>query len=149
MAGNKTIETDASVDAFVNAVADPGQREDARSLIALMSRISGWPPKMWGPSIIGFGSYRYRYDSGREGDSLRIGFSPRKGQTVLYIATGFDGQADRIARLGKVKTGKSCLYVKTLATTDLDVLEELCVAALDHMAEKYPEGAGRQFTGCS
>ena len=140
MATNKTQETDASVDAFLAGVADEGQRRDADTLIALMQRLSGYPPRLWGPSIIGFGSYHYKYDSGREGDSLRIGFSPRKGQTVLYIVDGFPRHADIMARLGKHKTGKSCLYIKRLSDVDGTVLEELCKASLAWMATRYPEG---------
>jgi hypothetical protein len=129
MAANKTVETDADVAAFVAGVADERQRADAKVLIEMLSRVSGEPPKMWGPSIIGFGSYHYRYDSGREGDSLRIGFSPRKGKTVMY---GMDVQnsPDVLARLGKHATGKGCLYLKRLADVDMAVLEELATSAL-------------------
>jgi hypothetical protein len=136
---NKTTETDADVAAFVAAVADPGQRADAEKLIALMSAATGEPPKMWGPSIIGFDSYHYRYDSGREGDSSRIGFSPRKGNTVLYIVDGFPGHAELMSRLGKHKTGKVCLYVKTLADIDQGVLRELVHASLAEMDRRYPK----------
>ena len=136
---NKTKETAASVDAFIAAVADPKQRADAERIRALMEELSGEPAKMWGPSIIGFGSYHYRYDSGREGDMCRIGFSPRKGQTVLYLIDGFEGQPELMARLGKHKTGKSCLYLKRLSDVDGDVLEELCRRSLAYMAEKYPQ----------
>lgn len=138
-AENKTKESAASVDAFIAGVADPKQRADAEQIRALMERLSGEPAKMWGPSIIGFGSYHYRYDSGREGDMCRIGFSPRKGQTVLYLIDGFEGQPELIARLGKHKTGKSCLYIKRLSDVDGDVLEELCRRSLAYMAEKYPQ----------
>ena len=135
---NKTKETAASVDAYIAAVADPNQRADAEKICALMQRLSGEPAKMWGPSIIGFGSYHYRYDSGREGEMCRIGFSPRKGQTVLYLIDGFEGQPELMARLGKHKTGKSCLYVKRLSDIDEAVLEDLCVRSLKYMAAKYP-----------
>lgn len=138
MAANKTQETDADVQAFVDAVPDAGQRVDAAAIIALMSNASGHPPKMWGPSIIGFGSYHYRYDSGRAGDMCRIGFSPRKGQTVLYIVTGFPEHAAIMARLGTYKTGKSCLYVKRLADIDMGVLGELVTASLAEMDRRYP-----------
>ena len=138
MAANKTQETDADVQAFVDAVPDAGQRADAAAIIALMSNASGHPPKMWGPSIIGFGSYHYRYDSGRAGDMCRIGFSPRKGQTVLYIVTGFPEHAAIMARLGTYKTGKSCLYVKRLADIDMGVLGELVTASLAEMDRRYP-----------
>ncbi len=135
---NKTKATEVSVDAFIASVADANQRTDAEKIRALMERLSGEPAKMWGPSIIGFGSYHYKYESGREGDMCRIGFSPRKGQTVLYLIDGFEGQSDLMERLGKHKTGKSCLYVKRLSDIDETVLEELCVCSLQYMAEKYP-----------
>ncbi len=136
---NKTIQTDADVGAFLATVADDRQRTDAVALIDILKRLSGESARMWGPSIIGFGTYHYKYVSGREGDMARIGFSPRKGQTVLYIADGFPRHADIMARLGKYKTGKSCLYVKRLVDIDGGVLEELFAASLDFMAEKYPK----------
>lgn len=135
---NKTKETAASVDAYIAAVADPNQRADAEKICALMKRLSGEPATMWGPTIIGFGRYHYRYDSGREGEMCRIGFSPRKGQSVLYLIDGFEGHAELMARLGKHKTGKSCLYVKRLSDIDETVLEEICVRSLQYMAAKYP-----------
>ena len=129
MVANKTQETDADVAAFVAGVADQGQRVDAGVLITLLSRLSGEPPKMWGPSIIGFGIHRYRYESGREGEICRIGFSPRKGQTVMY-GMGVLNHPDILARLGKHKTGKGCLYIKRLGDIDVDVLAELATASL-------------------
>lgn len=138
-AENKTQATVAHVEDFVTGIADENQRADARSLIALMTRLSGEPATMWGPSIIGFGRYRYRYDSGREGEMCRIGFSPRKGQTVLYLIDGFKGHAELMAKLGKHKTGKSCLYVKRLSDIDLVVLEDMCRSSLAYMAAEYPE----------
>jgi len=125
-AENKTKATDVSVDDFIAAVADSSQRADAENIRAMMEKLSGEPAKMWGPSIVGFGSYHYRYESGREGDMCRIGFSPRKGQTVLYLIDGFEGHSELLARLGKHKTGKSCLYIKRLADVDQAVLEQLC-----------------------
>jgi Domain of unknown function (DU1801) len=136
---NKTKMTEVSVDNFVAAVADEQQRLDAIKIVDLMARVSGHPPKMWGPSIIGFGHYHYRYDSGREGDMCRIGFSPRKGQTVLYIVDGFQEYEAILSGLGKCKTGKSCLYIKRLSDIDVTVLEELCARSLASMAEKYPD----------
>ena len=138
-AENKTQATVARVEDFVTGIADENQRADARSLIAMMTRLSGEPATMWGPSIIGFGRYHYRYDSGREGEMCRIGFSPRKGQTVLYLIDGFEGHAELMAKLGKHKTGKSCLYVKRLSDIDLVVLEDMCRSSLAYMAAKYPE----------
>lgn len=135
----KTKPSAISVESFVGAVADPAQRDDARKIVAMMERLSGHEATMWGPSIIGFGSYHYRYDSGREGDMCRIGFSPRKGQTVLYLIDGFEGHSELMAKLGKHKTGKSCLYIKRLSDVDESVLEQLCVESLKWMAQKYPE----------
>ena len=135
----KTRATPVSVDAFIETVADEGRRADARDLAAMMERLSGHPPRMWGPSIIGFGSYHYKYDSGHEGDMARIGFSPRKGNMVVYLADGFTGHAELLAKLGKHKTGKSCLYVGRLRDIDETVLENLCVQSLKYMAVRYPE----------
>lgn len=139
MAANKTVETDGDVTAFLDKVADPMQRADADTLITMMATASGHPPKMWGPSIIGFGSYNYKYDSGRQGTSLRIGFSPRKGQTVLYIVDGFPEPADLLAKLGKHKIGKACLYIKRLADVDENILRQLVDASLAEMDRGYPQ----------
>jgi hypothetical protein len=139
MAENKTQATDGDVTAFIEGVADEAQRADAHRIAEMMARLSGAPAKMWGPSIIGFGSYHYKYDSGREGDTLRIGFSPRKGQTVLYLPGTISGQSDLLARLGKHKEGKGCLYIKRLSDVDMAVLEEMVVGSLHYMAEKYPD----------
>jgi hypothetical protein len=139
--GTKTTKTEVSVDDFVAAVTDEQQRLDAIKIIDMMARVSGHPPTMWGPSIIGFGQYHYRYDSGREGTMCRIGFSPRKGQTVLYILEGFQEYTGILSQLGKFKTGKSCLYVKRLSDVDETLLEDLCARSLDWMAEKYPDQA--------
>ena len=103
-----------------------------------MQEISGYEPKMWGTSIIGFGSYHYKYDSGREGDMCRIGFSPRAQSLTLYMITGYSESSDDLARLGKHKTGKSCLYIKRLSDVDEDVLRDMIQKDLDKMAEKYP-----------
>ena len=138
MAENKMQAHDGDVTAFIEAVADEKQRADAHVIAAMMARLSGEPPKMWGPSIIGFGHYHYKYDSGREGDSIRIGFSPRKGQTVLYLPGSISGQTDLLARLGKHKQGKGCLYIKRLADVDADALEALVRASIDYMDEVYP-----------
>jgi hypothetical protein len=135
---NKTTANDNDVDSFIAAVTDEKQRADALKITAMMGRLTGHHPKMWGPGIIGFGSYHYKYDSGREGDMCRIGFSPRKGKTVLYIVDGFAEHGALLEKLGKYKTGKSCLYVKRLSDVDEKVLEEICVRSLAWMAEKYP-----------
>lgn len=138
MAETKTKPTEVTVDAFVDAVDNPVRRDDARTLRAMMERLTGEPARMWGPSIVGFGSYQYRYDSGHEGTSCRLGFSPRKAEQVLYVLTGEPEQQALLARLGKHRTGKSCLYVKTLADVDLAVLEEIARGALAHMDARHP-----------
>jgi hypothetical protein len=138
MAENKTKPTSVSVGDFLDAVPDPQRRADGRILRALMERLSGEPANMWGPSIVGFGTCHYKYESGREGDMPRIGFSPRAKELVLYLIGGFARQQALMDRLGKHKTGKSCLYIKRLADVDEAVLEELCAESLDYMREKYP-----------
>jgi hypothetical protein len=137
---NKTSETKVDVAKFLEKVSDDTQRADAEVLIKLLKRLSGSPAKMWGPSIIGFGSYHYRYESGREGEMCRIGFSPRKGQTVLYAMGAVAEDPGLAKRLGKCKTGKGCLYIKRLADVDMKVLEEVCKTSLAYVAEKYPRG---------
>jgi hypothetical protein len=138
MAEIKTKATGVSVDAFIDAVPDSARREDARAVRALMERLTGEPATMWGPSIVGFGRYRYKYDSGHEGEMCRLGFSPRKAELVLYVLTGRESQGRLLARLGKHRTGKSCLYIKRLSDVDMDVLEELVRDALAYMDETYP-----------
>src|SRR3982074_2538336 len=115
MAGNKTKPTKLSVAAFIDTLTDQTKRADAETLVKLMRSAAGEKPKMWGPSIIGFGSYHYKYDRGREGDMPLIGFSPRKPATVLYGMTGFSDSETLLAKLGKHTTGKGCLYIKKLA----------------------------------
>jgi hypothetical protein len=139
--GSKTKATDASVDAFLEAVPDPQRRDDARRLRAMMERVSAYPPHMYGPSIVGFGTYHYRYDSGREGDAPRIGFSPRAKELVIYLIGGFPRHQALMDRLGKYRIGKSCLYIRRLAEVDEAVLEELVRESLDYMREAYPDGA--------
>jgi Domain of unknown function (DU1801) len=138
VAENKTRPTGAAVDAFLDGVADPQRREDAKAVRALMERVSGEPAAMWGPSIVGFGSYHYKYESGREGDSCRIGFSPRAKELALY-GLGVQRQGALLETLGKHTTGKGCLYIKRLADVDGDVLERLVTEGLAHMRETYPE----------
>lgn len=134
-AENKTKATKVSVEDFVDRV-EPDQRQaDARLVIDLMTRITGEPATMWGPSIIGFGLHRYRYESGREGEVCRIGFSPRKPQLVFYLGTGFPGRDAMVAELGKHTTGKGCLYVKKLSDVDMAVLERMVAASWAHKSE--------------
>jgi hypothetical protein len=143
MADNKTKPTQMSVAAFIDALPDPVRRADAEALVKLMENATGEKAKMWGPSIIGFGSYHYTYDSGREGDMPVAGFSPRKAATVLYSLTWFSGSEALLAKLGKYTAGKGCLYVKKLADVDAKVLEALVVksvAARNSMARKTASG---------
>jgi len=124
MAENKTKATDMSVDAFLAAVEHPVRRADGETLRALMARATGEPAVMWGPSIVGFGSYHYRYASGHEGDAPRVGFSPRAANLVLYVG-GFAEYEELLARLGKHKRSKACLYLNKLPDVDAAVLEEI------------------------
>jgi len=130
MAENKTKATKLSVTAFIDALTDPTRRADARALVNLMETAAGEKPKMWGPSIIGFGSSHYTYDSGREGDMPLIAFSPRKAATVLYNMIGFSDSAALLTKLGKHSTGKGCLYIEKLADVDQQVLKSLIRKAL-------------------
>jgi uncharacterized protein DUF1801 len=130
MAENKTKPTTVSVAAFIAAIADPTRRADAKALVKLMQSAAGEKPQMWGPSIIGFGSYHYRYESGREGDMPIIGFSPRKPATVLYSMIGSSECKALLAKLGKHTTGKGCLYIKKLADVDQQVLEAIVVKSV-------------------
>jgi hypothetical protein len=126
----KTKKTAASVDAFLESVADPQQREDARRLSKLMKEATGAKPRMWGGSIVGFGDHHYKYESGREGDWFLAGFSPRKGNLTIYLTPGLDRVARHLEKLGKHKTGKGCLYIKKLADVDVKVLRELVRASV-------------------
>jgi hypothetical protein len=138
MAENKTKPTKSSVAAFIDALADQARRADAKALVKLMQRASGEKPQMWGPSIIGFGSYHYTYDSGREGDMPLIGFSPRKAATVLYGMTGSSGSEALLAKLGKHTAGKGCLYIKKLADVDQEVLEVLAAKSVAAKRARHP-----------
>lgn len=139
MSDLKTRPTGASVEAFIDAVEHPRRREDARTLLELMHRVTGEEPVMWGPSIVGYGSYHYRYASGQEADWPVVGFSPRKQNLSIYIMTGFEASDALLSRLGKHKTGKSCLFVNKLADVDLEVLETLVRASVAEMKRMYPE----------
>ena len=129
----KTKQTEASVAAFLKGVGDETRRQDCEILAAIMKRAAKAEPKMWGTSIVGFGSYHYKYASGREGDWPVTAFSPRKQDLTLYIMAGFDRYEALLTKLGKHKTGKSCLYIKRLADVDLAVLKELITASVKHM----------------
>ena len=137
MADNKTKPTAASVTAFVNSIDDPGMRADARKVASMMRRATGKRARMWGSSIVGYGTYHYKYASGREGDFMLTGYSPRKQALSVYILAGFDRFGPLMKKLGKYKTGKSCLYIKRLADVDEKVLEQLIGASVKYMRDNY------------
>lgn len=140
MAALKTRPGDSSVEAFLNAVEDDSRREDAWRVLAMMQRATQEPPRMWGDRIVGFGSYHYTYASGREGDWPLIGLSPGKRHLTLYIMPGFDDYPGLLARLGKHRTGKSCLYVNRLQDIDTHALEDLIRRSVVEMRRRYPQG---------
>ena len=138
MAENKTVKTGASVEEFIAGVENKRRREDGETLLEMMREITGLEPEMWGPSIIGFGDLRYKYESGREGDIFLTGFSPRKRSLSLYIASDFAEYESLLARLGKHRKSVSCLYINKLADVDMDVLRELVLRSY----ESAKEGGG-------
>jgi Domain of unknown function (DU1801) len=137
MAEQKTKQTEQSVEGFLEKVADEKVRRDCFTIIKLMQKVTGLPPKMWGPAIVGFGKYHYKYESGHEGDICVTGFSPRKANLSLYVLAGFPGQDDLLNKLGKHKTGKGCLYIKKLDDVDVDILETLIKKSFDFMKKKH------------
>lgn len=136
MPGNKTQPSSIHVGVFLNQIEDDQQRMDAYVVLEMMKKITGEPPVLWGDAIVGFGSYHYKYASGHEGDFMLTGFSPRKNALTLYIMPGFDRYEDLMARLGKFKTGKSCLYLRRLEDVDLAVLKELIAESVKAMKSK-------------
>ncbi|WOI54701.1 DUF1801 domain-containing protein [Parvularcula sp. LCG005] len=137
MAENKTVPTGQSVDAFIEAIDHAARRADAMILREMMERISGCPAQMWGPSIIGFDQYYYKYDSGREGDLFIVGFNPRQTKISLHFMPGHGTYEEIVRRLGKHKSAVSCLYVNKLADVDMAVLEELVATCVTTMRERY------------
>lgn len=141
MAKTKTSETTVDVKEFVESFVDNDQKKaDSFQLIELMSKWSGFKPKMWGPTIIGFGSYHYKYASGHEGDSIIIGFSPRKAEFSLYVFSPTDESKQLLESLGKYKMGKACIYIKKLADIDLKILEKLCRSTIAYINEHHECG---------
>jgi hypothetical protein len=138
MAEPKTQPTTASVTAFLDQIADPARRKDCKAVARLMRKVTGSRPVLWGANIVGFGSYRYTYASGRSGEWPLTGFSPRAADLTLYVMSGFAGEAALLKRLGPHKTGKSCLYLKSLADVDLVALEKLLVKSVAAMKQKHP-----------
>lgn len=138
-AKNKTVATTVDPVDFIATVEPEKRRDDASQLLELFDRVTGLKPKMWGASIIGYGRYHYKYESGREGESMLTGFSPRKQNLSVYIMPGyrFGDMPDKLARLGKHKLGKSCLYINKLADVDMDVLAEIVLDGVAHMRDKY------------
>ncbi len=134
----KTRPNEVSVDAFIAKVPNDARRKDAEAALTLMKRVTGLQPKMWGPSIIGFGSCRYKYESGREGDMCMTGFSPRAAATVFYVTGGVPDDDALYRKLGKHKLGKSCLYINRLADVDLGVLEKIIAKSVAYMKKYYP-----------
>jgi hypothetical protein len=132
----KTKETTESVSAFLDKIADEGRRADCWTVVDIMQSVTKEGPRMWGGSIVGFGRYRYKYESGREGEWMITGFSPRKGDLTLYIMGGFDKFPDLMKSLGKYKTAKSCLYIKKLADVDVNVLRKLVAKSVKLMAPR-------------
>ena len=133
MAEPKTRPNEQNVPAFLNTISDDTRKQDCYTIMNLMENITREKPKMWGDSIIGFGSYHYKYKSGREGDWFLTGFSPRKQNLTLYIMSGFKRYEELISKLGKYKTGKACLYINRLADIDLKILEDLIKQSVAHM----------------
>ncbi|EFM11136.1 protein of unknown function DUF1801 [Paenibacillus curdlanolyticus YK9] len=133
----KTKETDNSVIAFIENVENPKKKEDAYQLLDLFTETTGYPAKMWGPSIIGFGSYHYKYASGHEGDAPLVGFSPRKAQISLYFATGDTGREALLEKFGKHTAGKACVYIKKVADIDTEVLKSLIHRSVKFLQETY------------
>jgi hypothetical protein len=133
VAENKTKATAVSVEAFLDGVSNPTRREDAYTLVKMLKKITGQPPKLWGPSIVGFGSYHYKYATGREGDMPMAGFSPRAAAMTVYVMRGNARYDHLISQLGKCKTSLSCLYINKLADVDLDVLRELMTVSYQHL----------------
>lgn len=135
----KTRQTDASVEAYLDAIDDDQRRADCRAIAAMMQRVTRQPPKMWGPSIVGFGSYHYKYASGHEGDACLTGFSSRQTDISIYIVSGFESHEQLLSEIGKCKTAKACLYVKRLSDINPKALETLIKASVAEMQQRYPD----------
>ena len=138
MAENKTQRNDGDVMAYLESVQNNRRREDSLVVLKIMEEVTGEPAEMWGASIVGFGSYHYKYESGREGDFMISGFAPRKQALTLYIMGGFERHEELLAKLGKHRTGSSCLYINKLADVDLDVLREIISESVAHMRREHP-----------
>lgn len=135
----KTKPTEVSAESHIAAITNEEQRNDARTLVALMRRVTRQEPRMWGPSIVGFGSYHYKYASGHEGDSALAGFAVRGRELVVYTEADFEGRDVLLAKLGKHRTGKVCVYIRRLANVDLTVLETLVAQSIVETKRRYPQ----------
>lgn len=133
----KTTATKASVSAFINTIADPEQKRDAKTLVTLMKKITKKRPKLWGPSIVGFGTYTYTRSNGDYGEFMATGFSPRKSALSLYIMPGYSNHGTLLKKLGKHKKGRACLYIKRLSDVDMNVLEQIITAGYTEMQQRY------------
>ncbi|WP_316845647.1 DUF1801 domain-containing protein [Pedobacter psychrodurus] len=138
MAQNKTTENDLSVSDFINTVTDETKRKDCFELSAMITGKTGFTAKMWGTAIVGFGSYHYKYESGREGDAPLVGFSPRQNAIALYFSSQFKDRDALLAKFGKHKTAKACVYVKKLSDIDVEVLKEMVVNSVERISSLYP-----------
>jgi len=138
MAKNKTTETNSSVTEFVNKVENEVKRNDSFKLIEIFKSITGFEPKMWGPTIIGFGNYHYKYESGHEGEAPLAGFSPRKDSLVLYFASEYENREVLLSQLGKHKSSKACVYVKKLSDIDIKILQTMIVNSMNYARKLYP-----------
>jgi hypothetical protein len=134
---NKTIETEESVFDFLNRVTDESKRKDCFEIVEIMKEQSGFDPKMWGPAIVGFGTYHYTYESGREGDAPLVAFSPRKAEISLYLASGFDQREALLKEFGKHKSSKACIYIKRIADIDVQVLRKMVSLSVEHVKNLY------------
>jgi hypothetical protein len=139
MAKNKTKENSFSVDDFINAVNDDVKRKDCLDFIEILKKQTGLEPKMWGPSIIGFGGHHYKYESGREGDSPNIAFSPRASSIAIYLSANFKNRETLLEKFGKYKSDKGCVHIKTLAEINKDILNEMIANHIKHINELYPD----------
>lgn len=138
MVKNKTKETTSSVTGFIDAVEDITKRNDSFELVKLMQEQTGYEPKMWGPGIIGFGSYHYKYASGHEGDAPLAGFSPRKDAISLYLYPSFEDKEELLSKLGKHKAGKGCIYIKKMTDIDVEVLKKMILLSVENLNKLYP-----------
>lgn len=139
MAKNKTSETLSSVAEFINAIKDEIKRKDSFTLVEVIKKQTGFDPKMWGPGIVGFGSYHYKYDSGREGDSPLVGFSPRAAALTLYLSGNFEKREELLEKLGKHKTGKDCIYIKKLEDVNIETLQKMIANHIQNIKKLYPD----------